>query len=252
MLLFFIFLVEHLPLEAMKILKSRSLDAARGWYRKVENMPKANTKLQFQKSGWTFAEMSARGEGYSCCFRDGRPYLARPATLEEVTRVGALLKSVSKSSYQLNEHIVPIILEKHEGTRHYFISPLYPITLDTYPSLEEASSQRLWSELSQALKSLHQFGYAHMDIKAANICVTTEGKFILIDLGSVAKFHTVTETTEGVLPVGLTVNTADPSVDWWMLAAVVSEYCSKRVSSNPLRFGTGETNPTLDDIESKR
>lgn len=84
---------------------------------------------------------------------------------------------------------VPIILEKHEGTRDYFITPLYPITLDTYPSLEEASSQWLWDELSQALKSLHNFGYAYMDIKAANICSTTKGKFILIDLDSVVKFN---------------------------------------------------------------
>lgn len=52
--------------------------------------------------------------------------------------------------------------------------------------LGSEAAETCWNQLSQALRLLHAHGYAHMDVKPANICISVEGDFVLIDLGSVA------------------------------------------------------------------
>ena len=40
--------------------------------------------------------------------------------------------------------------------------------------------------MNDALTCLHKHEYAHMDVKPSNICINSNGDFVLIDLGSVA------------------------------------------------------------------
>ena len=81
-----------------------------------------------------------------------------------------------------------------------------------------------------------------MDVKPSNICIDQNGDFVLIDFGSAAKFNNISESTAAYVPHKFTPNPSRPAVDWWMLAATLSEKAGKCD-----RWGKGISNPTREE-----
>jgi hypothetical protein len=99
----------------------------------------------------------------------------------------------------------------------------------------------LWNSMVTVLNSLHAMNLAHMDVKPANICISTDGlDFVLIDVGSVAPYNTNTSSTRAYLPVELasTPQKSAKKVDWWMLAMTLMDVASFRPANVTNSFYT--------------
>lgn len=86
-----------------------------------------------------------------------------------------------------------------------------------------------------ALDYLHSKGYAHCNVKPANIFLDAKGAFLLGDQGSVTKFGSVlAQSTQAsfvpreLLPSEGTPQRSSASLDWWMLAVTLLEKCGLR------------------------
>jgi serine/threonine protein kinase len=80
--------------------------------------------------------------------------------------------------------------------------------------------EKLYHQMCQALEHFHRQGYLYADLKPSNICIDTDGNFILIDIGSVVKIGSSEEnihTTEYYLPLALKITKALPIIDFFML-----------------------------------
>ena len=74
--------------------------------------------------------------------------------------------------------------------------PRYIDTFERMPPLNDAESiVMLWENVSAALSDLHGLGFAHGDVKPANLGVDAGGAYFLIDLDSAARFGLATQTT---------------------------------------------------------
>ena len=87
---------------------------------------------------------------------------------------------------------------------------------------------RAAADVLRGLVLLHAAGVAHCDVKASNICVDYRGAapFVLVDLGSVARFGEAACSTEAYVPSDYDasgVAVSSPQLDWWMLAAALAE-----------------------------
>ena len=102
--------------------------------------------------------------------------------------------------------------------------PKFPTSLETLPYLSDEGVLKLWDELNTALLSLHALGFAHMDIKPSNICLNVASAAILIDLGSISRFGSISSSTAAYIPHDFESNRrASASLDWWMLAMTLAE-----------------------------
>lgn len=84
--------------------------------------------------------------------------------------------------------------------------------------IDGATLRRFWEQMKDALHCFHGRGYAHMDVKPANILITANGDFLLADLGSLTTFGNRSESTKAYVPVDLwdgRALIASASVDWW-------------------------------------
>jgi serine/threonine protein kinase len=115
--------------------------------------------------------------------------------------------------------------------------PRFLASLERVPSLDPvadaAAVATLWQHISEALSGLHSLGFAHSDVKPANICLDTRGPFcVLIDLDSAAAFGQATASTAAYFPSdvlcggqgsGRRVHVASARADWWMLAMTLAQ-----------------------------
>ena len=107
----------------------------------------------------------------------------------------------------------------------------------------------LWEHLSAALTGLHELGFAHGDVKPANVCVDGNGNFFLIDLDSAARFGSATQTTTEYLPIderGVRV-LASARADWWALAMTFAE---KACGAASLPLGRGARVWTASEVRA--
>jgi serine/threonine protein kinase len=108
------------------------------------------------------------------------------------------------------------------------LMPRYLDVFERCPHLDGLGLRRLWAQMKVALDAIHAKGFAHMDIKPANICMREGGDFILIDLGSVQRFGIKTHSTPSYVPKDLWADCRVPviassAIDWWMLAVCIAE-----------------------------
>ena len=109
--------------------------------------------------------------------------------------------------------------------KFFMLMPLFPTTLEHLPQLEEADAEKLISQVSTALKTLHERNLSHMDIKPSNICITNSGDFVVADLGSVEQFGVASQSTDAYIPSDhfRKARCASADTDWWMLAVTLCE-----------------------------
>ncbi len=102
--------------------------------------------------------------------------------------------------------------------------PKFATTLEPIAHVDAQDSQALWRDMRQALEALHGLGFAHMDVKPANICFNAASEAVLIDLGSICPFGDRSSSTPAYCPTDLD-GRASPARDWWMLAMTLAEKC---------------------------
>jgi serine/threonine protein kinase len=71
------------------------------------------------------------------------------------------------------------------------ISDIYPVTLSDITSLFDAPHhfEIFYNQMCGALEHLHRQNHVFVDLKPSNICIDTNRKFILIDIGSEKKIR---------------------------------------------------------------
>jgi serine/threonine protein kinase len=77
-----------------------------------------------------------------------------------------------------------------------------------------------------------------MDVKPSNICIDHAGNFVLIDFGSAVEFGNTSQSTLAYIPHGVNSKIGSAFVDWWMLAATLTNRACG------CRWGLGARNPT--------
>lgn len=163
------------------------------------------------------------------CFCDDVPMVLKPLAEHEWARVSTFHAARLQAGGAAIPHLAPFELLEESGGKRFLLMPRYIDTLATYERLTDAGVARLWQQLRDALDGIHALGFAHMDVKPSNICVTAGADFFLIDVGSIAPVGSRTHSSLAYLPMELQparhtiLTTADRSADWWMLAAVLCE-----------------------------
>jgi hypothetical protein len=173
------------------------------------------------------------GSSIEVCFRDDDvPKVLKPLSTREHARVAAFLEC-APSFGGFPAHVAPFEV-LHSGSKHFMLMPRFVDTLAHCPHLTEPGVVRLWEQMRVVLDSIHAMGFAHMDVKPSNICITEAADFVLIDLGSISRENDRTHGTPSYLPLELQpsratkLSTAARSADWWMLAIVLCEKAGPR------------------------
>lgn len=213
-------------------------------YQEAERLPATYTEVELDsKYGYKLnGNLIRDNDNMIICFKDTTPYVLKILTYGEYKAMLALQPLLPP-----HNNIIPIkqLIQGSHG-KAFAIMPILPTTLEGLLSLSSDSTLRFWQQMKSALESFHKIRYVHGDVKPANICLTPSGDFVLIDLGSAAPFGArVTSTTayHPKLAKGsqLKFNIASPALDWWMLAAVVTERACN------LNWG-GISNPTPEQM----
>ena len=105
------------------------------------------------------------------------------------------------------------------------LMPRYGASLEHLPALSSEGAHVLWQSIFGALRGLHALGFAHMDVKPANICVAGAQGFVLVDLGSVARFGEAIATTAPYVAADFpgAMRRSSALADWWQLAMTLAE-----------------------------
>lgn len=226
-------------------------------YEDVLSLPQGTTRKNLQLQGYEVDGAIFEGnENIIVCFKGSIPCAFKILDQNfELKRFQNLPRDILKT----NEYIVPY--ELVSGPRAtYAVMPLYPITLERLDILSVPNLGLLWSNMQSAFNCLHGAKFAHMDVKPPNIAISSEGKFILIDLGSAVQFGQPTSTSELYQPRNLEEylgnskleihkssgsrnDHGNPLVDWWMLALVILERVDKS-----FQFKNPVSNPTTTEV----
>lgn len=197
----------------------------------TQSLPKTNTCRELLGKDIVIDGCLIGSNDYiEVCFVKGIPSVLKSITKYEYNRTSALL---NLSVWHPN--LVSCKLETAMG-KYFVISPLLPITIEHLCGVAVITAHKLIDQVGNALQFLHTHGYAHKDIKSANICMNSAGDFVIIDFGSTEKFGYDSPSTIEYLPTDVEANPSRSEVDWWMLAMTVfdrlqSEGCGMRTGS---------------------
>eukprot|EP01113_Clastostelium_recurvatum_P030412 TRINITY_DN3692_c0_g1_i1.p1 TRINITY_DN3692_c0_g1~~TRINITY_DN3692_c0_g1_i1.p1 ORF type:complete len:382 (-),score=18.58 TRINITY_DN3692_c0_g1_i1:13-1158(-) len=205
-------------------------------YEEVSNLPQTKTIDELSVQGFQLDGHLFNGnDNLVICFKGTVPYLLKSLRSSELNRWRAFSKhNVS------NRYLITIELVEASDRCTHAIMPLHPLTLE-HLILDQDGALRLWSQMSEALRAIHKVGFAHADMKPSNICITSSGDFVLIDLGSIVEFGLCPESTAAFIPRGIEMR-AGPRLDFWMLAATIANQMSMK------GWGEGAHNPTQDSL----
>ena len=226
-------------------------------YHMAVNLPATYTQAQLFVQGYHLTEDSLAD--LIVCFKGIRPCVLKslddPFEHQRVVEFSGALAASNASV----PHLVPFELVDAGGSREvkikmYQAMPRYPTTLDSMPFLPgEGGVGVFWEQMFAALSGIHALGFAHMDIKPSNVCLSELEMFVLIDLGSVARFGEKTVCTKAYVPRDFDFGGTGGGVrssalaDWWMLGATLAE---KGCGENGTHLGFLKVSPTMDALRS--
>ncbi len=189
--------------------------------------PSVQTTIEMERNGFVLDGMLINGnDNLQICFKQSVPHVLKICSREEYERAKEFENALKDQP--LCEWIISF--ELYERYPKYFMfMPLHPVTLEHLPFLVSDTAHLFWACLSGALDFLHHYGFAHNDVKPANILINTRGEFILTDLGSLVPFGLRSASTQAYIPRELwdRRNGRGPvssiSTDFWMLAMTIFE-----------------------------
>ena len=174
----------------------------------------------------------------------------------EAARAAALQQSLPAelrgfdTSPSIAGHVMRFELREDRG-KHFMLMRHLAVTFEQIPSwLAEEHSLVLWTHLRDGLQFLHSLGFAHCDVKPANVGLSACGTFQLIDLGSVSRFGEACSTTAAYVPNDLFTRSrarASQSLDWWMAASCLAEKCG-RTREQCRAVGTASKSASKDEL----
>ena len=203
-------------------------DAARVYW-DAEQLPSTTTLHTFELDGFRVNGPLHEGSELTICYRGAISYVVKGVFATDALRLAELrgaLAQAATAGARAPRHVAPFELRTSPAGRIYVVMPRYIDTFERMPPLNDAESiVMLWENVSAALSDLHGLGFAHGDVKPANLGVDAGGAYFLIDLDSAARFGLATQTTTEYLPVderGVRV-VASARADWWALAMTLAE-----------------------------
>ena len=209
-------------------MEQRAADAAHVYW-DAEELPSTTTVHAFQLDGLRVNGPLYEGSELTTAYRGTRSFVIKGVHANDALRLAvlrdAMLQAAAEGARALR-HVAPFELRTSPAGRTYAVMPRYVDTLERVPPMDDAEAiATLWEHASAALTDLHALGFAHGDVKPANVCVDGDGSFWLIDLDSAARFGAATQTTTEYLPAderGVRV-LASARADWWALAMTLAE-----------------------------
>jgi serine/threonine protein kinase len=198
-------------------------------YAQTEGLPNTQTAGQLNVEGYVLDGQLINGNDcLQICFKDGIPHLLKVCTAVEYRRMSTWQNFLRNNNINQDENIIPFELTEVR-LKHFAFMPLHPVTLEHLHVLNFNVLNRVWSQLSSALKCFHAHGFCHMDIKPSNILISSSGNFIVADLGSVVHHGERSQSTQAYLPkemwdpIQIRGPLASATVDWWMFAVTIYE-----------------------------
>jgi serine/threonine protein kinase len=218
-------------------------------YKQAEELPSTTTTQHIASQGFILdGDLFRSNDGIRVAFRkmDGRPFAMKMCTLSEFERAKLWLEK--SSGKEVSKFIVEHIMEKFQD-KYFLFMPLYPAILESCELVSAYSLRNFYFQMVDALECLHQFGFIHNDVKPSNILISTEGNYILADLGSLTPPNARSASTRAYVPDDMwdaqanrIIQLAAPSTDWWMLAMTLYE---KGCGGN---IGSGAREPTKNEL----
>lgn len=127
------------------------------------------------------------------CYQETTPYFMKLLAQREFNAM-CLLNNLPP-----HNNIIPITDLLVVCGKHVAIMPILPATIEGIHTFSSSKSLIFWQQMKSALKVFHSQSLSHNDIKPSNICVTSTGDFVVLDLGSAAKFGSNIEHVAGCL-----------------------------------------------------
>jgi hypothetical protein len=222
--------------QVLLIEQSGNVQLARDVYEEARALPSTSTRGRIVADGYHLGHELFPGGNLMVCYKDCMPYLLKPLSPSEAVRVKTYEAAVSAAGVPQQPGIVPFELRWEDPAKFkcFMLMPLLHACLEPMPALADTHARRFWADISAALSYLHVLGFAHCDVKPANICVHAPTSFVLVDLGSVARFGEQTQSTPAYVPCDLRRGTSwvaapppcsSAALDWWMLGMVLAEKC---------------------------
>jgi serine/threonine protein kinase len=193
-------------------------------FERAKAMPATATAQEMAADGYRSAGPLFSHSDILVAYKECAAKVVKPLRSEEKKRIHAF---VAARGERLHAHIIPFELRWEDAakSRIFMVMPKLPATLELMQPLSVAHACLLWEHIASALEYLHALGFAHCDIKPANICVREPVSFVLIDLGSIAAFGTSTASTSAYVPHDVVRDRSSKALDWWMLGMTLGEKC---------------------------
>jgi hypothetical protein len=221
-------------------LMERNPAVARVAYELGERLPSTTTVAALKAAGYQLDGLLCEGSALVVCYKDESVYLLKSLRDDEARRVRAFHEACSSPAAAAAAaaaaagsnlppppipHITPYeLLDSDGGRKHFMIMPKFCTALEPLEHLSVGGVTMVWEHMRQALEGLHAVGFAHADVKPANICLREGGlSAVLVDLGSVARLGEPTSSTTAYVPRDMGRGRARTSLDWWMLAMTLGE-----------------------------
>ena len=217
---------------------SRDSELAVETYLQTEALPSLSTQNHFKLKGYSANGPLLSGGNLTIYHRqqDLSKHILKCLNDDETARL-----RVFETASLSHPGIVPF--ELYSDTRRnksFMLMPALPSTLAEFPFLDPHNALRLLRDIGSAVEVLHSKGFAHCDIKPGNIGINSEGRFVLIDLGSVSIFGNDVCSTPAYIPQDVKKRSS-AQLDWWMLAMTMAEKCCP---TDCLKICTGPNEPT--------
>jgi len=169
-------------------------------YKQTEELPSTTTTHHIDSVGFVLdGDLFRASDSIRMAYRksDGRPFAVKMCTRIEYDKATLWLEK-SKGKV-VSKFIVEHFLENFHG-KYFLFMPLYPATLESFELVSVHSVRTFYSNMVEALECLHDIGFIHNDVKSSNILVSTEGNYILADLGSLSDPGTRSASTRAYVP----------------------------------------------------
>jgi hypothetical protein len=202
-------------------------------YNMVNSLPHTITKAEFRRMGYSLADppFPFPGRAIFKVFRGSQALLGKALSTTEYARAIAF-KQACEAYASTNgggvaaPHVMTFsVVVVHENP--FMLMQQFICVVSDLPPLPASDTEKLFRQIMEALTWIHTRGFAHSDVKRANIGVNAAGNFFLIDLQSLVPFGHRTEATTGCVPYDQYVSDlhvrGSVELDHWMLATMIWE-----------------------------